>query len=71
MYLGKNIWRNGQNYQNHLSDQVSVYLQSTFDIHKVKSEDSLIADDQLKFDYFENKHLDIIEFKGNKWQRNP
>ena len=71
MYLGRNIWRNGKNFQNHLSDQVSVYLQSTFDIHQVKSEDSLIADDPLKFDYFENKHLDIIEFKGNKWQRKP
>lgn len=71
MYLGRNLWRNGKKFQNHLSDQISVYLQSTFDIQKVKSEDSLINDDPLKFDYFENKHLDIIEFKGNKWQRKP
>jgi hypothetical protein len=69
LYLGRNIWKYGKNFQNYLENEATSYLQSTYDIRKAKSDDSPIANDPVKFDFYENKHLDIIEFKGNKWQR--
>ena len=69
LYLGRNLWKYGRNFQNYLENEPASYLESTYHIQKTKSEDSPIADDPTKFDYFENKHLDIIEFKGNKWQK--
>lgn len=69
LYLGRNIWKYGKNFQNYLDNEATSYLQSTYDIRKAKSDDSLIANDPMKFDFYENKHLDIIEFKANKWQR--
>ncbi len=69
LYLGRNIWKYGKNFQNFLENEATSYLQSTYDIRKSKAEDSNIMNDSEKFDYYENKHLDIIEFKGNKWLR--
>ncbi|MBL0027176.1 MAG: hypothetical protein IPO98_20320 [Saprospiraceae bacterium] len=69
LFLGRNLWKYGRNFQNYLENDEQTYLQSIYEIKKAKSDDSPIADDPTKFDYFENKHLDIIEFKGNKWQK--
>lgn len=68
LYLGRNIWKYGKNFQNYLQNEATAYLQSTYDIRKAKSDDSTISNLD-GFDYYENKHLDIIEFKNNKWQR--
>lgn len=69
MFLGRNLWKYGRKFQNYLENEITTYLQSTYNIQKAKSEDTSTQSDPLRFDYFENKHLDIIEFKGNKWQR--
>ena len=69
LYIGRNIWKYGKNFQNYLDNEAISYLQSTFDVKKAKSEDSIIGEDPSKFDFFENKHLDIIEFKGTRFQR--
>lgn len=69
LYLGRNLWKYGRKFQNYLDNEVTTYLQSTYNIQKARSEDAASPSDPSKFDYFENKHLDIIEFKGNKWQR--
>jgi len=69
LYLGRHIWKYGRNFQYYLENEATSYLQSVYDIKKAKSEDSPVSNDPLKFDYFENKHLDIIEFTGNKWER--
>jgi len=69
LYLGRHIWKYGRNFQYYLENEASSYLQSVYNIRKARSEDSPISNDPLKFDYFENKHLDIIEFTGNKWER--
>ena len=67
LYLGNNIWQYGKNFQFFLSNESEELLQSIFKIEKAYSDDSPIKDDVEKFDYFENKHLDIIEFKGDNW----
>lgn len=69
LYLGRHIWKYGRNFQYYLENEATSYLQSVYDIRKARSEDSPVTNDPLKFDYFENKHLDIIEFTGNKWER--
>ena len=69
LYLGRNIWKYGKNFQQYLENEASSYLQSIYDIRKAKSEDSPVAADPDRFDFYENKHLDIIEFRGNKWQK--
>jgi hypothetical protein len=69
LYLGRNMWKYGRNFQNYLENEPASYLQSIYDIRKTKAEDSPISGDPSKFDYFENKHLEIIEFRGNKWLR--
>ncbi len=69
LYLGRNLWKYGRNFQNYLENEPASYLESSYQIQKATSEDSPIINDPSKFDYFENKHLDIIEFKGNKWQK--
>jgi len=69
LYLGRNLWKYGRNFQYYLEQEATSYLQSVYDIRKARSEDSPVMNDPEKFDFFENKHLDIIEFKGNKWER--
>jgi len=69
LYIGRNIWKYGTGFQNYLEDEATTYMQSTYDIKKAKSEDSPTANDPDAFDYYENKHLDIIEFRGTKFHR--
>jgi ABC-type branched-subunit amino acid transport system substrate-binding protein len=68
LYIGRNLWKYGKNFQYQLENEATSYLLSTYNITKAKSEDSPVKDDPNKFDYFENKHLDIVEFKGNKFK---
>lgn len=68
LYIGRNLINNGKNFQYYLENDSASYLHSIYEIRKAKSEDSPVANDPAKFDYFENKHLDIIEFRGNKWE---
>jgi Receptor family ligand binding region len=68
LYIGRNIWKYGKNFQHYLDTESSSYLQSTYNVVKAKSEDSPTLSDPSKFDFFENKHLDIIEFKGTKFK---
>jgi len=67
MYIGRNIWKYGKNFQYYLGRESEELLQSIFKVEKSYSDDSPLINDPNKFDYFENKHLDIIEFKGDNW----
>ncbi|HMU02488.1 MAG TPA: ABC transporter substrate-binding protein [Saprospiraceae bacterium] len=69
LYIGRNIWKYGVNFQNYLEYEPTTYMQSTYNIKKAKSDDSPTASDPEAFDFYENKHLDIIEFKGTKFHR--
>ncbi len=69
LYIGRNIWKYGKDFQKYLEKEATSYMQSTYDIKKAKSEDSPTADDADAFDFYENKHLDIIEFRGTKFHR--
>lgn len=67
LYICRNMWRYGKNFQYYLGQQSVELLQSIYKVEKAYSEESLLIDDPYKFDYFENKHLDIIEFSGDNW----
>ncbi len=62
LFIGRNMSRYGPNFQYNLKDDKNYYLQTAFDIQPYKNEEST---NQL--DYFENKHLDILEFNGLKF----
>jgi hypothetical protein len=67
LYFGRNLWKYGRRFQYNLEAEPETYLQSAYRIEKSKAEDSPSYGDASKFDYFENKHLDIIEFKDSKF----
>jgi ABC-type branched-subunit amino acid transport system substrate-binding protein len=67
IYFGRNLWKYGRSFQFMLENEPVTNMQSSFRIEKAKAEDSATFTDQSKFDFFENKHLDIIEFKDDKF----
>lgn len=69
LYVGRNIWKYGKNFQNFLNLESMSLMQSTFDIRKSKADDAIQNEDNEQFDFFENKHLDIIEFMGTRFVR--
>ena len=69
LYIGRNLWKYGVTFQNFLENEPTSYMQSTYSIKKAKSDDSPTSDDPDAFDFYENKHLDIIEFRGTKFHR--
>jgi hypothetical protein len=69
LYLGRSIWKYGVDFPSNLTYEATSYLQSTFNVQQATSDESKITNDAFGFDYYENKYLDIIEFKGGKWQR--
>lgn len=62
LFIGRNISKYGRNFQYNLNEDRDHYLQTSFDIQPYKGEDSINT-----LDYFENKHLDILEFNGLKF----
>ena len=67
LFLGRNLKQYGRMFQENATYDSLGYLQSIYDIRKSVSDDSSGSSDPDYFDYYENKHLDIIEFRGNKW----
>lgn len=71
-FVGSNLYNYGRNFQ-YFIDEPQEYLQSSFRLEKVPLKDSdrgvESSGDDDKFNYFVNKHLDIIEFEGEVFKR--
>ena len=69
-FVGSNLKEYGRNFQ-FFVDETQEYLQSSFRLEKVplKDAEGSIDDRMAKFNYFVNKHLDIIEFQGESFSR--
>lgn len=68
MYIGRNLNEFGKNFQYFLGKDKGYYLQAKYNVEP-KRKDS--TDDSMKsINYFENKNVDIIEFKNNRFSRN-
>jgi hypothetical protein len=68
MYIGRNLNAFGKNFQYYLDEDQGYYLQAAYKVEPTRGNS---ADDRLKgVDYFENKNVDIIEFKENRFVRN-
>lgn len=68
MFIGRNIFRYGKNFQHHLEKDRDYYLQAAYDVQKTFPKGS--KDDSFRdIDYFENKHIDIISFDGRRFVR--
>ena len=65
-FIANNIVKYGINFQLYLEEDRDRYLQTAYDIQKVYN-----ADDE-KFEnlkYLENKHLDLIQYIGNAFEK--
>lgn len=68
MYIGRNLSKYGKNFQYFLGKDQGYYLQAGYNV-EITRKDS--TDDSMKnINYFENKNVDIIEFKNNRFVRN-
>ena len=69
-FVGSNLKEYGRNFQFFI-DETQEYLQSSFRLEKVPLKDAQgsVDDRMAKFNYFVNKHLDIIEFQGESFSR--
>ncbi len=68
MFIGRNIYRYGKNFQYHLEKDGGYYLQAAYDVQK-KFPKGSDQDDFKNINYFENKHVDIISFDGRRFHR--
>jgi len=70
LFVGEGLKNYGTHFQHHLTDP-ATYLQSSYQLEKLPISQNGAVDDRLdEFNYFVNKHLDIIEFRNNKFERN-
>lgn len=64
MFIGNALYKYGKNFQFHLDKERDILLQSQYDINKVHKDDRYDV-----IQYFENKHVDLIEFKKDGFNR--
>ncbi|MEE9439920.1 MAG: hypothetical protein V3V14_13015, partial [Saprospiraceae bacterium] len=68
MYIGRNITEYGKNFQYHLNNDRGFYLQAGYNVTATNKSSS---DDKPIIKYFENKNVDIVEFKNARFSRKP
>jgi hypothetical protein len=67
MFIGRNLKKHGKNFQYFLNKDQGYYLQAKYNVEATRKDS---PDDRLqKINYFENKNVDIIEFKNNRFAR--
>ncbi|MBK9254479.1 MAG: hypothetical protein IPM42_03215 [Saprospiraceae bacterium] len=69
LYIGRNLWKYGKNFQFYLENERLTMLQTTYEFKKAFSDENAETEDLKKFDFLENKYLDIIEFNNSKFRR--
>lgn len=62
MFIGKNMMEYGSKFQEYIINQKQNYIMADFKIQKSVSE-SEKSREKLDFDFFENKEIQIIEFR--------
>lgn len=67
MFVGKNLAEHGTNFQQAITGNKQVYLQTQIDLHETKGESDTNTD-SAGFDFYENKHISIIEFRNSGFE---
>ena len=68
MYIGRNLNEFGKNFQYYLNEDQGYYLQAGYRVEETRKDSR--SDKPQGINYFENKNVDIIEFKENRFVRN-
>ncbi len=68
MFIGRNLMEYGKNFQYYLNEDQGYYLQAGYKVEETRNDPG--SDGSGEIDYFENKNVDIIEFKDNRFVRN-
>lgn len=66
IFIGRNLNKYGRKFQFDITNQSIKLIQSNILLKKSNSDDTKY-EDTSKFDYFENKHIDLIEFNGTRF----
>ncbi|MFZ1705719.1 MAG: ABC transporter substrate-binding protein [Saprospiraceae bacterium] len=66
MFIGQNMKQYGSKFQEAIVQEKQYFLQTQVELQKTISDDS--KKNPGEFDFFENKHILIIEFKQNGFQ---
>jgi hypothetical protein len=69
LFLGRNLHSFRDAFPGNVIGHPVSFIQSTYDLRESVSEEGLPDDDTSQFDFYENKHLEIIEFVDKRWQR--
>jgi len=65
MFIGRNLNEYGKNFQYYLNEDQGYYLQAGYKVEETRKDSK--SDEPREIDYFENKNVDIIEFKNNRF----
>ncbi len=68
MFIGRNLKEYGKYFQYYLNEDQGYYLQAGYKVEETRKDSR--SDAPTGIDYFENKNVDIIEFKENRFVRN-
>jgi hypothetical protein len=69
-FIGKSLQKYGKDFQFYVSTDDDGYLQTAYDIEKVPSKKRPARGSEIEpINYFKNVHLEILEFKNNKFYR--
>ena len=68
MYIARNLNEYGKNFQYYLSEDQGYYLQARYNVTETRKDSD--SDAPRGVNYFENKNVDIIEFKDSRFVRN-
>lgn len=69
MYIGKSLDEYGANFQFHMEENETDYLQTSYNLERIFKSEDMDKDNFENINYYGNKHLDIIEFKQNAFRR--
>ncbi len=69
LFLGKMLAQDGFYFFEKLDEEYGIYLHNRFNFERVVNDPESAEVDPDKYDYLENKHINILEFKDYQFQK--
>ncbi len=64
LYVGRKLKEHGNKFQLHIEEEEDEYLHTDYAFRRTIKKDAASNEDYDNVDYFENKHVNILNFKG-------
>jgi ABC-type branched-subunit amino acid transport system substrate-binding protein len=69
LFIGKMLDRYGLRFTETLDQEVGEYLHNNFHFERVAPSDPDVEIDPDRFEYYENRHVNMLRFKGYQFQK--